>query len=431
MFPWQSALTGVESCPLSAGYGRDREIHIGSDIARAVWQYYTQTLDLVWLKTVGWPLLNGIATFWMSKIKLDNSHPSSPSGPLHILNVVGPDEYHDHTNNSAYTSAGAVLTLRSASKAAQLLGMASVVHSEWDDAAARLVVPYTATAPGFAGGLRPEYDGMPFGQKVKQADTILLDYPLGFKDARSSAALTANDLNYYALHTDEQGPAMTWAMFAVGYVSLGPSYAGKAAANFNRSFANVHPPFGVWLETPSGGTPNFLTGTGGFIQTVYAGYPGLRINDTAFALAPQLPPGATSVKLRGVCWRGNRIDVEYNATGVHVTVRVGSSSSGAAEATQLPHQRYAREPWGLLLPAGPHTPAAAAASLSLMPTTTIAERSQRSRVVINTYTPTPWVMSAAALELVDATGLQHTLVPGVTLTLPRQGFAIVSKAQAR
>jgi hypothetical protein len=30
-------------------------------------------------------------------------------------------------------------------------------------------------------------------------------------------------------------------------------------------------PFLVWTETPSGGTPNFLTGAGGFLQTAYFG----------------------------------------------------------------------------------------------------------------------------------------------------------------
>ena len=39
MFPWQSAMTGVECTPAFAGYGRDREIHISGDIALAAWMY--------------------------------------------------------------------------------------------------------------------------------------------------------------------------------------------------------------------------------------------------------------------------------------------------------------------------------------------------------------------------------------------------------
>jgi hypothetical protein len=50
------------------------------------------------------------------------------------------------------------------------------------------------------------------------------------------------------------------AMQAIGYVELGDF--DLAASNFNRSFANQQPPFMVWTETPSGGTPNFITGAG-------------------------------------------------------------------------------------------------------------------------------------------------------------------------
>jgi hypothetical protein len=55
---------------------------------------------------------------------------------------------------------------------------------------------------------------------------------------------------------------MTWAMHSVGFVELGDLANG--ATNFNRSYANQQQPFLVWTETPTGGTPNFLTGAGAF-----------------------------------------------------------------------------------------------------------------------------------------------------------------------
>eukprot|EP00966_Prymnesium_polylepis_P225352 5212512-Prymnesium_polylepis.1 len=45
---------------------------------------------------------------------------------------------------------------------------------------------------------------------------------------------------------------MTWGMHAIGHLESGN--ASKAAALFNRSFANVQQPFAVWTETPTGGT---------------------------------------------------------------------------------------------------------------------------------------------------------------------------------
>ena len=61
----------------------------------------------------------------------------------------------------------------------------------------------------------------------------------------------------------------------VGHLQLDGN-TPAAAALFNRSFANVQPPFAVWTETPTGGATNFLTGAGGFLQAAMMGYPGLR-----------------------------------------------------------------------------------------------------------------------------------------------------------
>ena len=45
--------------------------------------------------------------------------------------------------------------------------------------------------------------------KAKQADTIMLGYPLGVD---MPAAVRKHDLDYYANHTGG-GPSMTWSMY--------------------------------------------------------------------------------------------------------------------------------------------------------------------------------------------------------------------------
>jgi hypothetical protein len=62
-FPWESAFSGVETCPTFAATGL-REDHISGDIAFAIWQYYKMTGDVEWLKTIGYPMLVGIAGKW-------------------------------------------------------------------------------------------------------------------------------------------------------------------------------------------------------------------------------------------------------------------------------------------------------------------------------------------------------------------------------
>ena len=54
---------------------------------------------------------------------------------------------------------------------------------------------------------------------MKQADTVLIGYPFLFDFTNREAR--ANDLNIYREVTDEAGPAMTWAMFSIGYREIG------------------------------------------------------------------------------------------------------------------------------------------------------------------------------------------------------------------
>jgi trehalose/maltose hydrolase-like predicted phosphorylase len=60
MFPWESAFSGVETCPLWAASGI-REQHISSDISHAVWQYWLMQRDEDWLRNVGLKILVGVA----------------------------------------------------------------------------------------------------------------------------------------------------------------------------------------------------------------------------------------------------------------------------------------------------------------------------------------------------------------------------------
>jgi trehalose/maltose hydrolase-like predicted phosphorylase len=393
MFPWESALTGEETCPSWAATGL-REIHINGDIAMAVWSMWRSLggdNGGLFLNNTAWPLLSGIADFWMSKLALDN--PGAPPGaPLSLLNVIPPDEYVDHVADSAFTNHGAIISLRYAAAVAQLMGEPPARYGPWADAAARIVRPFNASGP--AGGWTPEYNGYREGSKIKQADVILLGFPLEAEWV--PPAVRVNNLHLYANVTDPGGPAMTWGMFAVGYLELGPQYADAAATNFNRSFANAQPPFLVWTETPDGGTPNFLTGAGGFLQTALNGYPGLRVNDTALALQPQLPQGATALKLRGVAYLGQRLDVSYDGASVTVALQGGAlgATAGGRRGACAACMRPAGEP--------------------------VAWRSQEGRVLVGERE-----VARRPLAVVDARGVAHPLAVGAPVTLPLQAIAIV------
>ena len=180
-----------------------------------------------------------------------------------------------------------------------------------------------------------EYEGYN-GEIIKQADVVLLKFPLSWNGYRGQSVL--NDLQYYEEKTDEkEGPAMTYGVYAIGWIAEGK--LARAEPLFAKSYANVHEPYLVWTETPNGGAVNFITGAGGFLQAVINGYGGLRILDPtadtpfrfkkAIQFNPVLPPNSDFVRFKGVSFQDSRITIEYNSTHVSVVADELSSSTAA------------------------------------------------------------------------------------------------------
>lgn len=113
-------------------------------------------------------------------------------------------------------------------------------------------------------------------------------------------------------------------MTAIGYIDLGS--LDKASKYFAQSYANIHPPFNVWLETPSGGAPMFITGAGGFLQGVLFGYGGLRLVESEELIVnPNLPPNTQEVAFKNLHYLGNTFDLEYTNSEMTFTLTSGST----------------------------------------------------------------------------------------------------------
>jgi len=307
MFPWESAFTGEEVCPTSAPTGQ-LEQHISGDIAFAIQQFYRLSGDKAWLREQGFPMLMGIATFWASRVAQD--------GDYYVIDgVIPPDEYAVNVNNSVYTNVVAKISFDAAKSAALILG--ETTPTEWDAIASKLKIPFDDTLQ-----VHLEYDGYK-GDLIKQADVILLGYPLMYP---MSPTIRKNDLVYYSARTDiKNGPAMTFGMSAVAWLELGEPE--MATDEFVRSYANIQQPFNVWTETPNGGTVNFITGAGGFLQGLWAGYGGVRILENEITLNPILPQNVTSVRYDGLSYLGNRIRLEFSENDIQVSLMEGGQST--------------------------------------------------------------------------------------------------------
>ena len=166
MFPWQSGSDGQEETqalnlnPRSQRWVPDNSYlqrHVGSAIAYNVWQYFQVTNDIEFLNSYGAELILDIACFWSSIATFDDVR-----GRYEIRSVMGPDEFHDGSpdsatpglNNNAYSNIMAVWVLcralevhdllskvRRAELTAQL-GLSAEEIARWGDISRKMYVPF-------------------------------------------------------------------------------------------------------------------------------------------------------------------------------------------------------------------------------------------------------------------------------------------------
>ena len=116
-FPWESAATGEEATPrqLIDHRGEVVEVrtgalqeHVTADVAWAADHYLAWTGDEEFARGDGMAILVESARYWQSRVERD------ADGSCHVRNVIGPDEYHEHVDDNAYTNVMAGWNLRTA-----------------------------------------------------------------------------------------------------------------------------------------------------------------------------------------------------------------------------------------------------------------------------------------------------------------------------
>ncbi len=82
----------------------------------------------------------------------------------------------------------------------------------------------------------------------------------------------------------------------------------------------------VWTEARSGiGATNFITGMGGFLQTIIFGYGGFRLYLESLAMNATLPPQTTSLSITDLNYMGARMSFRFTATTMTIDVHELSS----------------------------------------------------------------------------------------------------------
>ncbi|XP_074128610.1 protein-glucosylgalactosylhydroxylysine glucosidase [Sminthopsis crassicaudata] len=310
-FAWESASSGREVCPEEV-YGA-QEIHINGAVALAFQLYYQTTQDRrLFQEEGGWEVVSAVAEFWCSRVTW-----CAQEQNYHLRGVMPPDEYHSGVNNSVYTNVVARTSLHFAVDLAGELGRP--VPERWATIAEKIKVPFDPER-----NYHPEFDGYEPGETVKQADVVLLGYPVPYP---LSPDVRRKNLEIYEAATSPEGPAMSWSMFSVGWMEL--KEPRKAHAQLEKCFQHISEPFKVWTENADGsGTVNFLTGMGGFLQAVLFGYTGFRITLAGLAFDPTCSPEVPSLRVPGISYLGNRLSFSFSADTVTIAV-TASEREGA------------------------------------------------------------------------------------------------------
>ena len=325
-YPWESAMTGDEVTPrwVPAPTGHpdgqqqvriwtgDREIHISSDVAYAVWQYWRATGDEVFMIRYGAEMLLDTAVFWGCRAEWDAN-----AEHYAFTEVMGPDEYHEHVDNNFFTNYLVKWHLQRAldimewlchhepTKAAELmerLALSAEVLDHWRHIIARLYIGYGPDGKvfeQFAGyftrrdvdlaaleprdhsvqtilGIKATNDT----QVLKQPDVLMLLYLL--PDEFDEATLQTN-WDYYTPRTDlTHGSSLAPGIQAVLASRLNDS---ELAYHFYRQAALLD------LNDLRLNTEHGIHGAaaGAVWLAAVFGFGGLRLTDHGITATPRLP----------------------------------------------------------------------------------------------------------------------------------------------
>nr|WP_300150968.1 hypothetical protein [Propionicimonas sp.] len=345
-FPWESAGTGDEVTPtwvqqdarpeeLVRIWTGDIEIHITADIAYALLQYVRVTGDEEFLRTQGAELVLDGARFWASAAV------EEPDGQFHYRDVIGPDEYHEHVDDNAYTNHLAAWHLRSAlevwdhlqrtapdvaSALAERLELDDAERARWADVAARihLAVDETGLIEQFSGYVGLEdadqavlrdpartlsmqqihgIEGCNRTQNLKQPDVLMLCYLL---PELFTPEQVETNYRYYDPRTDhELGSSLGPAISAVMACRAGDPETGYAhflrAARADLLDVRANAADGIHGAS-----------AGGLWQAVVFGFAGLTLSEDGWAVRPALPHSWTRLRF-SFHHRGVRQVVELTA----------------------------------------------------------------------------------------------------------------------
>lgn len=333
-YAWESQDSGLEACskynvtdyktgkPIRT-YFNEKQIHISADIPYAIENYIKITGDESILEEGAIDVLTACSDFFLSYAKKGNDE------KLHLLDVIGPDEYHERVNDNAFTN---YMAFHAVSYTLSILKKKAIFPQKqlaYQDFLAKMYLPQPnqngvieqfdwyfekedcsletvrsrlKSPKQYWGGK----DGPASGtQIIKQADVVALlvllseEFPLSVKKA---------NYDYYFPRT-EHGSSLSSSMYSLLATEIGEEeYAYKM---FRKSASiDLYGPQklfagGIYI----GGTHPASAG-GAYMSIVY-GFSGLKITKDGFTLSSALPEEIEALHYQ-LDIKGKRYEISVN-----------------------------------------------------------------------------------------------------------------------
>lgn len=372
-YPWESADTGLETTPKWTPDGQHRiwtgeeEIHVSADVAYGVLTYVAATGDVDFILDFGAEILFETSRFWIDRLEYKAADDSYV-----LTRVIGPDEFHEHVDNNAFTNrmvqwhlAQAVrthadLARHHPSALAKIVGKIGLHPDEverWQTIAEKIYIPFDADrslieqfegyfelreVPVTAWDVNdmpcyPEgYDHFNAGETtlLKQPDVVMLIYVL--PDEFSDEVKKAN-YDFYekrTLHKSSLSPAI----HSIMGIEVGDST--RALQYFRRSAF-------VDLANNQGNTQDgiHVASAGGTWQSLICGFGGFRVMHGQMTFKPWLPADWRELHFK-LNWRGSTLgvcvrqhEIEFLLDGAHsetVVVRGMTETLQPGTARRIP-----------------------------------------------------------------------------------------------
>ncbi|MBL7157956.1 MAG: glycoside hydrolase family 65 protein [Candidatus Omnitrophica bacterium] len=350
LFPWESADSGREVTPPYAKNldgtiieikTMDYEHHIVADVAYGVWHYHEASKDTGFMLRAGLEIMFETARFWASRVTYNKK-----KKVYEIKRAMGPDEFHETVDNSAYVNIMASWNLEKAHeyyehfsktkgfylrRVSRKISLSPGEVKKWKEIAGRIKVTHSKTKKiieQFDGYLRKrdiiikQFDkffmpilprnvkirDMSKTQLVKQADVVMLLYL--FPEMFSKEEAKRNYTYYIArtLHKSSLSPSI----HSIVGNEVGDTARGYILFLFSlyADLKNTHRNTSEGIHAAS---------LGGTWQACIMGFGGFRIMSGMPSFEPRLPVHWKEMSF-SIKWRSRNLAIRVKDTSLEVTV---------------------------------------------------------------------------------------------------------------